>query len=79
MSAASLVLSLKNEELEGQEATAEQFMDVIRGADRGLISAEKWAAQYALVQEQQYVIFFEGKLIIFGISIMVAECTQMYL
>ena len=47
MTAASPVLSLKNEELEGQEATAKQFMDVVRGADRGLISAERWSAQCA--------------------------------
>jgi hypothetical protein len=47
MTAEGLVLSLKNEEREGQETTAEQLFDVVRGADRGLISAERWAAQYA--------------------------------
>jgi hypothetical protein len=47
MAAEDPVLSLKNEEHEGQEATAEQFFDVVRGADRGLISAERWEAQYA--------------------------------
>ena len=47
MTAEAAVLSPRNEEIEGQEATAEQFLDVVRRADRGLISAERWAAQYA--------------------------------
>ena len=47
MTAEAPVLSLRNKETVGHEATAEQFFDVIRRADRGLISAERWAAQYA--------------------------------
>ena len=41
------VLAVANEEVVGQEATAEQFFDIIRSADRGHTSAEKWAAQEA--------------------------------
>ena len=47
MTAEGPVLEPKKEECKGQEPTAEQFFNVIRGADRGLISAERWEAQYA--------------------------------
>ena len=47
MTAEAPVLSVANEEAVGHEATAEQFFDVIRSADRGRISAERWAAQDA--------------------------------
>lgn len=41
------VLSVANAEAVGQEATAEQFFEIIRSVDRGRISSEKWAAQDA--------------------------------
>ena len=36
-----------NEEEEGQEAMAEQFFSLIRGASQGQVAAEKWSVQVA--------------------------------